>query len=70
MDIVTADWHPFEATSWVLPLLTSLSDWRSRLDEIQKGIYTDSNDTDAVFIADFPGSISLIFSNHLICKKC
>ena len=55
VDVIAAEWHPFKETSWVLPLLTDLSDWRTKLDEIEKGIYKDSNDTDVVFIADFPG---------------
>ncbi|ELT96478.1 hypothetical protein CAPTEDRAFT_169440 [Capitella teleta] len=55
VDILTADWHPFKATPWLKPLLTDLSDWRERLDEIEKKIYDKSNITDVTFIADFPG---------------
>ena len=39
-----------------MPLLSDLSEWRRRLDEIQQSVYTSTNDTDVVFIADFPGS--------------
>jgi len=35
-----------------------LSEWRRRLDDIQHGLYTSTNDTDVVFIADFPGSLT------------
>jgi len=38
-----------------MPLLSDLSEWRRRLDEIQQSVYTSTNDTDVVFIADFPG---------------
>ena len=38
-----------------MPLLSELSDWRRRLDEIQSSVYTSTNDTDVVFVADFPG---------------
>lgn len=55
VDILTAEWHPFKATPWLKPLLTDLSDWRYRLDEIEKQIYNESNITDVTFIADFPG---------------
>ena len=55
MDIVAADWSPFQTTPWVLPLLVDLSDWRAKLDEITTDLLTNSNDTDVVFVADFPG---------------
>ena len=54
-DLVSARWHPLEHTAWLMPLLVDLSDWRTKLDEIETGIYEESNDTDIVFIADFPG---------------
>ena len=55
VDILKAEWHPFTATSWLKPLLTDLSDWRERLDDMEKQIYDKSNITDVTFIADFPG---------------
>ncbi len=55
VDILTADWHPFYPTPWLKPLLVDLSDWRTKLDEIEKEIYKESNDSNVVFIADFPG---------------
>jgi len=56
VDLVTARWTAFDKVSWLMPLLSELSEWRRRLDEIQHGLYTSTNDTDVVFIADFPGS--------------
>ncbi|XP_060712522.1 vitamin K-dependent gamma-carboxylase isoform X2 [Hemiscyllium ocellatum] len=52
VDIVTAEWSPFKKTSWLMPLLVDLSPWRTKFDEIEK---TLDNQTDVVFIADFPG---------------
>ena len=55
MNILEADWSPFSNPSWTLPLLVDLSDWRGKLAEIQKSIHENVNDTDVVFVADFPG---------------
>ena len=55
VDILTAEWHPFKEVTWVQPLMVGLSDWRGKLLELEKGVYNKSNDTDVVFIADFPG---------------
>ena len=55
VDLITAPWHPFKVTPWVMPLLTDLSNWRQKLDDIERDIYMNSNGTDVVFIADFPG---------------
>ncbi|XP_023932515.1 vitamin K-dependent gamma-carboxylase [Lingula anatina] len=56
VDILTAEWHPFKATSWLMPLLVDLSDWRAKMDEIEDQIYNNTNTTtDVVFVADFPG---------------
>ncbi|KAM4747726.1 vitamin K-dependent gamma-carboxylase [Rhinophrynus dorsalis] len=52
VDIVKADWSPFLKTSWVKPLLVDLSPWRSKFEEVENSL---DNQTDVVFIADFPG---------------
>ncbi|XP_055518433.1 vitamin K-dependent gamma-carboxylase [Leucoraja erinacea] len=52
VDVVRADWSPFRKTSWLMPLLVNLSPWRLKFEEIEK---TLDNQTDVVFIADFPG---------------
>jgi len=56
VDLVTAKWSALDEVTWLMPLLTELSGWRDRLDEIQDVIYTSVNDTDVVFVADFPGT--------------
>ncbi|XP_053573784.1 vitamin K-dependent gamma-carboxylase isoform X2 [Bombina bombina] len=51
VDIVKADWSPFRKTPWVKPLLVDLSPWRAKFQEVGNSI---DNQTDVVFIADFP----------------
>jgi vitamin K-dependent gamma-carboxylase len=55
VDILAAEWHPLEETTWLFPLLTSLSNWREKLRSISNELSKTSNDTDIVFVADFPG---------------
>ncbi|KAK7895714.1 hypothetical protein WMY93_021039 [Mugilogobius chulae] len=52
VDIVKADWSPFRPNSWLMPLLVDLSPWRTKFQEIEG---TLDNQTEIVFIADFPG---------------
>lgn len=52
VDIVKADWSPFRPNPWLMPLLVDLSPWRRKFDEIEG---TLDNQTEVVFIADFPG---------------
>ncbi|KAL4240239.1 hypothetical protein ACF0H5_001033 [Mactra antiquata] len=55
VNLLEASWNPFRDTSWILPLLLDLSDWRGKLVEIEKEIFERDSDTDVVFVADFPG---------------
>lgn len=50
--MITAEWSPFKPTPWLMPLLTDLSDWRTKLAEIEEQL--DSH-IDVTFVADFPG---------------
>lgn len=52
VDIVKADWSPFRPNPWLMPLLVDLSPWRTKLQEIEGSL---DNQTEVVFIADFPG---------------
>nr|XP_020636020.1 vitamin K-dependent gamma-carboxylase [Pogona vitticeps] len=52
VDIVQAEWSPFRKTAWLKPLLVDLSPWRTKLQEIEDSL---DNQTEVVFIADFPG---------------
>ncbi|XP_012262131.2 vitamin K-dependent gamma-carboxylase [Athalia rosae] len=55
VDLLTADWHPFQPVSYLMPLMTQFSSYRNRLDEIQRDVYAWSNYTDVLFVADYPG---------------
>uniref|UniRef100_A0AAY4BB85 Vitamin K-dependent gamma-carboxylase n=1 Tax=Denticeps clupeoides TaxID=299321 RepID=A0AAY4BB85_9TELE len=52
VDIVKAEWSPFKPNHWLMPLLVDLSPWRAKFQEIEQ---TLDNQTEIVFIADFPG---------------
>ena len=52
VDIVKADWSPFRPNPWLMPLLVDLSPWRTKFQEIESSL---DNQTEIVFIADFPG---------------
>ncbi|EZA52552.1 hypothetical protein DMN91_005843 [Ooceraea biroi] len=54
VDTLTVDWHPLKPVSFLMPLLTQYNSYRYKMDEIQKHVYTWSNYTDVLFVADFP----------------
>ncbi|XP_024943980.1 vitamin K-dependent gamma-carboxylase isoform X2 [Cephus cinctus] len=55
VDLLTTHWHPLEPVSYLMPLLTQFSSYRYKLYEIQRHVYTWSNYTDVLFVADYPG---------------
>lgn len=55
VDVVRADWSPFKPNPWLMPLLVDLSPWRTKFQEIEGSL---DNQTEIVFIADFPGEES------------
>ncbi|XP_071482923.1 vitamin K-dependent gamma-carboxylase-like [Diadema antillarum] len=59
VDLVRAHWSPFSATPWLMPLLIELSDWRTKLAEIEDQL---DEELDVVFLADFPG---LFLENYI-----
>jgi len=61
VDLTRAKWSPFEKPGWTLPLITELSDWRSKLPDIENQIFSWSNYSDVLFVADFPGKTILYF---------
>ncbi|CAH1954167.1 unnamed protein product [Acanthoscelides obtectus] len=54
-DLLKAKWSPFNPVEWLLPVLTEYNNFRKTMNEIAKKVYTWSNDSDVLFIADFPG---------------
>jgi vitamin K-dependent gamma-carboxylase len=55
VNLLKTNWSVFEQPSWVLPLLLELSNWRTTMQEIEKRVLSWSNDTEVLFVADFPG---------------
>lgn len=55
-DLLKANWSPFTKVEWLIPLLTQYSNLRSSLSDIQKHVYSWSNYSDVLFVADFPGN--------------
>lgn len=55
IDLLTVEWSPFQEVSWLMPLLTELSSWRETMSVIEKDVYSWSNFSDVLFVADFPG---------------
>ncbi|RUS88434.1 hypothetical protein EGW08_003830 [Elysia chlorotica] len=58
VDVLQAEWHPFQQTTWMMPLIVNKTSWRERMNELDKVMNedrTDENYTSTVFVADFPG---------------
>jgi vitamin K-dependent gamma-carboxylase len=57
IDLLSSDtkWSTFQDTSWLQPLLTNLSDWRTRMQQIETDLATRNQDALITFVADFPG---------------
>ncbi|KAF4523661.1 hypothetical protein B566_EDAN006031 [Ephemera danica] len=55
VNLLTADWSPFKQTPWIMPLMLEFSTWRSTMNEIEEQVFSWSNQSDVLFVADFPG---------------
>ncbi|KAK7493351.1 hypothetical protein BaRGS_00015477 [Batillaria attramentaria] len=55
VDVLHADWSPFRSTTWMMPLLVDLSDWRTKFTEITESLNNNTEFVEVVFVADFPG---------------
>ena len=64
IDLLSSDakWSPFEETTWLQPLLTNLSDWRTRMTQIENELSSKNQDVLVTFVADFPG---LFLENYI-----
>lgn len=54
VDILRASWSPFVKPSWIKPLLSELTHMRSKISVVNKNVLAWNNNTDVMFIADFP----------------
>lgn len=53
----------------MMPLLVDLSDWRTKLAEIEDSVYNSTQLLDVVFVADFPGELPLDFFEACFCLQ-
>ena len=60
VDVLTAEWSPFERTKWIMPLLSELTTWRAQLDNLQQNVLDDNRQASVAFVADFPGDLHLL----------
>ncbi|XP_063973510.1 vitamin K-dependent gamma-carboxylase [Diachasmimorpha longicaudata] len=64
IDMLQAEWHPLKPVSFLMPLLTQYNTYREKMDEIIQNVYTWSNYTDVLFVADYPSmSMENYFTN-------
>ncbi|CAF1142299.1 unnamed protein product [Rotaria sordida] len=64
IDLLSSDvkWSPFKETPWLQPLLTNLSDWRTRMLQIENDLSSKDQNVLVTFVADFPG---LFLENYI-----
>ncbi|XP_058833516.1 vitamin K-dependent gamma-carboxylase [Topomyia yanbarensis] len=55
VDVLSAEWSPFRTADWLLPLLHELTEMRSMITALTKDVHSWSNNSDVLFVADFPG---------------
>nr|CAB3248933.1 vitamin K-dependent gamma-carboxylase [Phallusia mammillata] len=53
VELAGYDWSPFKKPKFVLPVLSELSDWRTKLRSLKQEYRNQT--IDVVFVADFPG---------------
>lgn len=63
-DLLKANWSPFKPVGWLLPLLTESGKFRDNLKKVRDDVYTWSNYSDVLFIADFPGQKVVYYSQN------
>lgn len=54
-DLLKARWSPFRPVEWLLPILTEYTSFRAEMNRLQNEVYSWSNHSDVLFVADFPG---------------
>ena len=62
VNMLSATWSPFRRTEWVLPLLDGFNGMRSKITEIRQTVLEWNNQSDVIFVADFP---KLTLSNFI-----
>jgi vitamin K-dependent gamma-carboxylase len=65
VDLLGIEWSPFEEVTWLMPLLKQFSPWRKTIKQLQDHVHSWSNQSDALFVADFPGKAFKMFTNNV-----
>nr|CAH0104986.1 unnamed protein product [Daphnia galeata] len=55
VNLLETEWSPFRPTRWLMPLLTELSAWRQKLNQLERTVFNWSYESRVAFVADFPG---------------
>ena len=55
VDMTKVEWSPFKEAKWLIPLMSDLSGWRSKLKEIEDYYSKNNTDFDLTFVADLKG---------------
>lgn len=55
VDLLKTDWHPLKKPAFTLPLLKEYNHFRKKINKISDDVFSWSNYTDVLFMADFPG---------------
>lgn len=59
-DLLKANWSPFKRVEWLLPILSEYNNLRKTMENMTQEIYSWPNDSDVLFIADFPGELIIV----------
>ncbi|RDD40460.1 Vitamin K-dependent gamma-carboxylase [Trichoplax sp. H2] len=55
IDLVSAEWSPWKATSWIMPHLNNLTWWTSEEIDLKMNLLDKTYNSSINYIADFPG---------------
>ncbi|XP_055532177.1 vitamin K-dependent gamma-carboxylase [Wyeomyia smithii] len=63
VNVLEVKWSPFEPVHWLLPLLHELTEMRAMITTMSEDVYSWNNDSDVLFVADFPG---FVLHNYIV----
>ncbi|XP_013177632.1 PREDICTED: vitamin K-dependent gamma-carboxylase [Papilio xuthus] len=55
VDLLNVSWSPFSSVSYLMPLLDEGLIWREHLLSVRETVHSWNNNSDVVFLAEFPG---------------
>lgn len=60
VDLLNVSWSPFTPVSYLMPLLDEGLSWREHLLHVRETVHSWNNNSDVIFLTDFPGECTLI----------